>query len=965
MTTPYHAKYFAHELTRRRPSDSIEKFMASLSDARVDLNPHQVDAALFAFRSPLSKGAILADEVGLGKTIEAGILISQKWAERKRRLLIVCPANLRKQWSQELVDKFYLPSIILEARTFNEQIKAKNLNPFIQDKVVICSYQFARTKEPYISQGEWDLVVIDEAHRLRNVYKSSSKIANAIKTALAPFPKILLTATPLQNSLLELYGLVSIIDDFTFGDIDSFKDQFARLTSQNSFDELKERLKPVCKRTLRRQVLEYVKYTNRIALVQEFFPTDAEQQLYDKVSAYLQREDLYALPKSQRKLMTLILRRLLASSTFAISGTLHGMSKRLETLLSEQPQAGSASTEDAFVAEVAQTYETFQETAEEWIDDEDEDDDGGKESEILTPEQKESVRREMEELKSFGDLAQSIIRNSKGEALLTALKRGLKEATAKGAAHKAIIFTESTRTQNYILELLERTEFSGKVVLFNGSNNDSKSKAIYQAWLKQHEGTDRVTGSPTADKRAALVDYFRDHASIMIATEAAAEGINLQFCSLVVNYDLPWNPQRIEQRIGRCHRYGQKHDVVVVNFLNKANAADQRVYELLAEKFQLFNGVFGASDEVLGAIESGVDFERRIAEIYQKCRTEEQISTSFDALQQELAGEIDTQMKLTRQKLLENFDEEVQEKLRISLKESKEYLGRFEQRLWALTKYFLRDVAVFAKEEFSFALSSNPFPGEIIHPGPYRLGSDEGDVNLYRVGHPLAQRIIEECKSLDLQSSHLEFELSNSGRQIAILSPLIGKSGSLKVMKYTFDSFEPLDEVILVGLADSGEVLDHEQCEKLFSLDAKTRAGSNGSSTRLSEKLDTLVAERVQSTKEQISNKDAEYFETELDKLDHWAEDQRSSLKLSLKETDERIKELKKQARSAGNLPDKLKLEKERRNLETRRDELWRAYDAAAKDIEVKKDKLIDRVQQLMEQRITHEELFTISWTVI
>jgi hypothetical protein len=807
--------------------------------------------------------------------------------------------------------------------------------------------------------------VIDEAHRLRNVYKSSSKIANAIKTALAPFPKILLTATPLQNSLLELYGLVSIIDDFTFGDIDSFKDQFARLTSQNSFDELKERLKPVCKRTLRRQVLEYVKYTNRIALVQEFFPTDAEQQLYDKVSAYLQREDLYALPKSQRKLMTLILRRLLASSTFAISGTLHGMSKRLETLLSEQPQAGSASTEDAFVAEVAQTYETFQETAEEWIDDEDEDDDGGKESEILTPEQKESVRREMEELKSFGDLAQSIIRNSKGEALLTALKRGLKEATAKGAAHKAIIFTESTRTQNYILELLERTEFSGKVVLFNGSNNDSKSKAIYQAWLKQHEGTDRVTGSPTADKRAALVDYFRDHASIMIATEAAAEGINLQFCSLVVNYDLPWNPQRIEQRIGRCHRYGQKHDVVVVNFLNKANAADQRVYELLAEKFQLFNGVFGASDEVLGAIESGVDFERRIAEIYQKCRTEEQISTSFDALQQELAGEIDTQMKLTRQKLLENFDEEVQEKLRISLKESKEYLGRFEQRLWALTKYFLRDVAVFAKEEFSFALSSNPFPGEIIHPGPYRLGSDEGDVNLYRVGHPLAQRIIEECKSLDLQSSHLEFELSNSGRQIAILSPLIGKSGSLKVMKYTFDSFEPLDEVILVGLADSGEVLDHEQCEKLFSLDAKTRAGSNGSSTRLSEKLDTLVAERVQSTKEQISNKDAEYFETELDKLDHWAEDQRSSLKLSLKETDERIKELKKQARSAGNLPDKLKLEKERRNLETRRDELWRAYDAAAKDIEVKKDKLIDRVQQLMEQRITHEELFTISWTVI
>ena len=165
-------------------------------------------------------------------------------------------------------------------------------------------------------------------------------------------------------------------------------------------------------------------------------------------------------------------------------------------------------------------------------------------------------------------------------------------------------------------------------MLFNGTNTDPKSKEIYQAWLKKHAGTDRVSGSPAADMRAALVDYFRDEAAIMIATEAAAEGINLQFCNLVVNYDLPWNPQRIEQRIGRCHRYGQKFDVVVVNFLNKSNAADQRVYELLDEKFRLFNGVFGASDEVLGAVESGVDFEKRIAAIYQKCRTPSRSNSS-------------------------------------------------------------------------------------------------------------------------------------------------------------------------------------------------------------------------------------------------------------------------------------------------------------------------------------------------
>src|SRR5580658_1594268 len=153
--TQYHACYFAHELTKRCPSDSVQKLAASLADAQVDLNPHQIDAALFAFRSPLSKGAILADEVGLGKTIEAGILLSQRWAERKRKLLVIVPANLRKQWNQELSDKFFLPSAILETRSFNEAIRAGNLNPFAQNDIVLCSYHFARSKEPYLRQVAW------------------------------------------------------------------------------------------------------------------------------------------------------------------------------------------------------------------------------------------------------------------------------------------------------------------------------------------------------------------------------------------------------------------------------------------------------------------------------------------------------------------------------------------------------------------------------------------------------------------------------------------------------------------------------------------------------------------------------------------------------------------------------------------------------------------------------------------
>ena len=543
--TKYHAKYFAYELTKKISADDIGKLTASLQDAKVDLNPHQVEAALFAFKSPLSKGALLADEVGLGKTIEAGIILSQKWAERKRKLLIIAPANLRKQWNQELLDKFYLPSIILEAKSFNKKIKDGKRNPFEQTEIVICSFQFARSKEIEIRQVMWDMVIIDEAHRLRNVYKPSNKIGKSIKDSFSHCKKVLLTATPLQNSLLELYGLVSIIDDYAFGDLKSYKNQYSRLIDNGSYEDLKARLKPVCQRTLRKQVLEYINYTNRIALVEEFSPYPEEAELYDLVSGYLQKDNLYALPNSQRQLMTLILRKLLASSTFAIQGTLEGLTKRLESILEKQ--------EVALEDDISENFELYEEVKDEW-----DEENGEEENEILTPETIAAIQEEKEELKRFAELAKTIQANSKGDKLQKALKKGFEKLEELGAARKAIIFTESRRTQEYLRGILEKNGYKGEIVLFNGMNTDNKSKQIYKQWIEKHKGTDRITGSRTADMRQALVDCFRNEATIMIATEAAAEGINLQFCSLVVNYDLPWNPQRIEQRIGRCHRVRTK-----------------------------------------------------------------------------------------------------------------------------------------------------------------------------------------------------------------------------------------------------------------------------------------------------------------------------------------------------------------------------------------------------------------------
>lgn len=963
MITDFHAKYLANELDKRSASDSVEKLAAVLSDAQVDLNPHQVEAALFAFRSPFSKGAILADEVGLGKTIEAGLLLAQKWAERKRRLLVIAPANLRKQWSQELADKFFLPSVILEARTFNETVRAGNLNPFTQNGIVLCSYQFARSKEPYLRQTPWDLVVIDEAHRLRNVYKNTSKTANAIKQALMPYPKVLLTATPLQNSLLELFGLVSVIDDFAFGDLPSFKARFSRPGDGEDFAELKERLKPVCKRTLRRQVLEYVKYTNRHAVVQEFVPTDDEQKLYELVSAYLQREALHALPAGQRQLITLILRKLLASSTYAISGTLAGMVQRLELA------ATAATAVDTPPPELPSDVETMDELADEWDGDEPATEEATKRR--LTPEQVGDLRREVDELKRFHALATSIVKNSKGEVLLTALRRGFAAAAeARGEEgqggrlqHKAVIFTESRRTQEYLFGILNQTEFAGKVMVFNGTNTDPGSKAIYQQWLARHAGTDRVSGSPSADMRAALVDNFRENAAVMIATEAAAEGINLQFCNLVINYDLPWNPQRIEQRIGRCHRYGQKFDVVVVNFINKANAADQRVYELLEQKFKLFTGVFGSSDEVLGAVESGVDFEKRIAVIYQKCRTPEQITFEFDQLQKELEADITAGQRDAREKLLDNFDQEVVEKVRI---QTNGVLDRFNGDLWRLTRHVLNDAGDFDDDSLSFTLRRNPFPkhsGEIINPGPYRMGKAVAEANTYRVGHPLAQRVLEHARSLNLPIAEVRFDLSDSRRKIAVLDPLKGSSGWLTCSRLTLTAIETEDALLLAGVTDAGTALDDTQCRRLFDLPARTRGQTTVPQSQV-QLLAAGTAARKAEIIDETSVRNGRYFDIEIDKLDKWADDRRASLKAALDEVDEALKDAKKAARNAPNLPEKLERQRAVRTLEEKRDKAWRDYDAAAREIDRQKDALLDDISQRLGQKIEEQPLFSLRWSI-
>ncbi|MCP5241117.1 MAG: DEAD/DEAH box helicase family protein [Zoogloeaceae bacterium] len=978
MISAYHAKYYAHELTRRHAADGVDRLSQSLFDASVDLNPHQIEAALFALRNPLQEGVLLADEVGLGKTIEAALVVCQYWAERRRRLLVICPASLRKQWAQELHDKFAVPTTVVDAVSLRKQSAGDilaTMQRLVGKAVVIMSYQFAAKLEAELRAVPWDVVVIDEAHKLRNAHRASNRTGQALKRALQGRKKLLLTATPLQNSLMELYGLSTLIDEHLFGDEAAFRKQF--MNSGTGLDELRERLASFAKRTLRRDVLEYIKYTERKALTQPFNPTDDEQALYERISAFLQKEDSYALPKRQRHLTALILRKLLASSSHAVAATLVTIRERLQGLLTadkteDKTEDDGSQLVEQLIAEDDLEQDYLEEEASEGDEDteapasgpaEDGKPGAAKDAHAV----RAAITAEIAELAAFVDAAQTLKTDTKAQALLKGLALGFDNMAELRAPRKAIIFTESKRTQEYLHRFLSANGHAGKLVLFSGTNNHEDSTVIYQRWLEEYKGTDRVTGSPQVDRRTALIDHFRKDdgtgAEIMIATEAAAEGVNLQFCALIINYDLPWNPQRVEQRIGRCHRYGQRYDVVVINFLNTRNQADQRVLELLTEKFNLFSGVFGASDEVLGRIEGGLDFEKRILQIYDTCRQPEQIEAAFNALQAELEEVIADRIKDTQSQLLENFDEDVHDRLKLRLQDAEARLDKLGRWFWGVTCFALGGRARFDEQSYAFSLSTPPTG---IATGRYQLirGAAQPDMlaHAYRLSHPLGEWSIDTSLNAATPVATLKLDYGKHGARVSVIERLRGMSGWLTLVRLEVTAFETTEALLFSGLTDDGQVLDQEACEKLMAIPAAGKP--TPLSTTVPEALLANSQRAVAATIARVLEANQRLFNEERDKLERWADDKLLAAEEALKNTKARIAQLKRDARKAVTLQEQDGIQRELSELERKQRRLRQEIFAVEDEIIAKRDELIASLQQRLQEKTSNETLFSVRWQV-
>jgi hypothetical protein len=809
--TRFHQRIAAEALTARG-GGGTSRLAPALAHSAVDLNPHQIEAAAFALGALPTGGAVLADEVGLGKTIEAGLVLAQLAAEGKCRAIVLVPASLRAQWRDELQEKFGLEAEVVDGDSVRAaERQGLRSNPFDTGGVVICSHPFAAMHPGEVERVAWDVAVVDEAHRLRNAYRRDHRTGQALRRALRRCPKLLLTATPLQNDVMELLGLAAFIDDALLGNEEAFRLQYAagELDEDRAAD-LKARLAPVVVRTLRRQVKEYVKFTARRSIVEDFAPTPEEQALYDRVSDYLRREDAFAIPAARRALFVLVYRKILASSSFALAATLDRLAGSLEEKL--------AGAECSAQADLALELDGFADEAEELFDS------GGAPARAKGAAAVRAMRSELAELRACARLARGIQANAKAGALVRGLDRCFTVAKACGWPEKAVVFTEFRRTQDHLAKLLASKGYA--VTCLSGD-------------------------VPGADRRQALVEEFRDRSQILLMTEAGAEGLNLQFCNLVVNYDLPWNPQRVEQRIGRCHRYGQQRDVLVLNFLNRSNAADARLYELLSQKLALFDGVFGSSDEILGALGSGVDFERRVLDIYQSCRSGEEVDRAFDALRQDLDGRIHARLAAARTLLFERFDGEVRSRLRLAEQKAKEAVARREAEEEALVS------AVFEDE---------PPPPEPA-PQPPAAGRGRRARLVRAAAEKVRARPQDAVSFLELPSRHLP----------ASLGKLAGREGWWFAYRFSFDALVPEERVVQLVLWFDGagfHALADEEAEAFAALPAEeTKAGPRGATASLGtaqeEALQALSARLLAD----VSGRSLAAFDASRERWDRSAED--------------------------------------------------------------------------------------------
>jgi len=827
---PIQRRYFAEDLVRLRRSDEQHRYVASQRAGRIDPNPHQIDAVIFALQRIPQGGCILADEVGLGKTIEAGLVMAQLRAEGAARVLLVTPKPLLGQWQHELATLFGIET--LEVRHGEGTIDGPGVF------VVGREYAGSEGGAARLRAAErFDLVVIDEAHEIfAGIYKrfdrhgrvrdesKQARLASRVREALAGAPVLLLTATPIQNSLTELWGLVQYVEPTgtLLGDLGTFRAIFCagddRQLREGQDDELRRRVATVCQRTLRRQAQEFMKepLVRRRAQLFRYTMTAAEHGLYEDVTKYLLDPYAAAFRGGHRRLLVIGFHRRMASSQRALAASLRNVATRLERQLAGI--FGDGDTIDMFAVDL------------------EDDDVAAADVEPSPPPEAARIGAELAMVKDFIARADAIGVDSKAEQLVRAVKLVRERGASGDGSGKVVIFTESLATQEYLRDVLIGAGVvdDAHITLFRGVNEGPRAREALARWEVEVGATQTgARRSATVAMRLALVHEFATHSHVFIATEAGAKGLNLQFCDTVVNYDLPWNPQRIEQRIGRCHRYGQKRDVTVVNFLAEDNEAEQLVFEILSRKLDLFGTVLDASDTILhepgertpGTLASvvGAELEAQLRRIYERARTIEEIAKETARLRDEV-GEARDQFEQTHRRtagIIETrFDETVRHAFRSIEDGLAGGLAAFDRDLERVVARYLDAIgAEVRREDIGKAVRLHvgahaALPAALQDGFVGRIGEteeDDGGEPLH-LGHALVHAAVDEARAATVDGRFCV--------RLAARPPALGRAmrGRMVVVRLDQHGFEPVVHLVPVAVGEDGQGLSTEQILALLGM---------------------------------------------------------------------------------------------------------------------------------------------------
>ncbi len=369
---------------------------------------------------------------------------------------------------------------------------------------------------------------------------------------------------------------------------------------------------------------------------------------------------------------------------------------------------------------------------------------------------------------------------------------------------------------------------------------------------------------------------------------------------------------------------------------------------------------------MLGSIESGVDFEKRIADIYQRCRRPEEIEEEFAGLRADLEEKISQEMKQTREKVFENLDAEVHEKLRISKEESKGYLNKYESWLWDLTRHALCDCADFDKNEYAFLLKTNPFPQLRKLPiGPYRMGRnvDRSKDHIYRPGHPVAREIIRSAMAQDLPHAEIKFDYSGWEKKSTAVESLCRQTGILAVHQLTVEALEREDFMVFSGYTDTGRKLSPDQCSRLLTVPG--RVEKENIELEFPQAWEHDFESAQASIFKEIEERNSAFFDEEMTKLDKWADDLKKALEADIKNMDREIKQLRREARKKSVLKEKLKVQRRIKDLEKKRNSKRSQLFEEQDKVDDRKESLIGDIEKRLEQKSAIKELFRIRWRVV